>query len=322
MTIRPLTTHRRGGPFGGHRLGWLLAAGLLLVAALTAAQPAPPSPTGPVTDRTGSLSHAEQDHLRRTLRALETRQGAQIAILILQSTAPEDVAAYALRVAEGWRLGRKGRDDGVLILVATEDRAVRIEVGYGLEGAIPDVEARRVIDETMLPRLREGDLFGALDAAVGRIGRILSATPARARSAPRSDHDLAVLALAPLLLLTPLLGPALRPVLGGLLAALAVGAGTGLLIAYVTGSTVAAFVLGPVAVVVAIAVASTLLRARQAARSPRHGFGGGFAGALDEARGRRRWWGGIGGGGLSGGIGGGWAGGGGTFGGGGATGRW
>src|SRR5690606_22730029 len=133
------------------------AAALLLAALLTAAplpaqdlQPVPPLQTR-VTDLTGTLTADQQAELEQKLAAFEQRKGAQVALLVVNTARPETVEQYALRVAEAWRLGRAEPDDGVLLLVAMQDRELRIEVGYGLEGALPDATARRIIAETITP---------------------------------------------------------------------------------------------------------------------------------------------------------------------------
>ncbi len=138
------------------------AAGLLLalLAALAVAQVAVPALGARVTDLTGTLPPDARDALEARLQALEQRKGAQVAVLILPSTQPETIEQFAIRVFDTWKLGRQGVDDGVLLLVAKDDRRVRIEVGRGLEGAIPDVAAHRIIDEYLTPRFRDGDFAG------------------------------------------------------------------------------------------------------------------------------------------------------------------
>ncbi len=130
----------------------LAAACLLLASALAGAQPAPdaaiPALDSPVVDTTGTLDAATVQRLDAQARALQQRKGSQLQVLVVPSTQPESIEQYAVRVFEAWKLGRKGVDDGVLLLVAKDDRAVRIETGYGLEGAIPDIAANRVIQES------------------------------------------------------------------------------------------------------------------------------------------------------------------------------
>src|SRR5262245_53146357 len=116
------------------------------------AQVAIPSLTGRVIDQTGTLSPAEIATLDQQLTAFEERKGSQIAVLIVPTTAPEALSQYALRVVEQWKLGRKNVDDGALLIVAKNDRRIRIEVGYGLEGALNDATSRRIIDEVIGPK--------------------------------------------------------------------------------------------------------------------------------------------------------------------------
>ncbi|RPH62562.1 MAG: YgcG family protein, partial [Burkholderiales bacterium] len=140
--------------------GLLLWLGVALGGAAQALQPVPPL-TGRVVDLTGTLAAPQQQALEAELEALERRKGSQLAILMVATTQPEAIEQFGIRVVEAWKLGRaevdgKRVDDGALLLVAKDDRKVRIEVGYGLEGAIPDAYARRIIAETIAPRFRQG----------------------------------------------------------------------------------------------------------------------------------------------------------------------
>lgn len=154
---------------------WLTAAALLASAVCWAEVAIPP--VARVTDQTGTLSSAQQQSLSDRLAAFEQAKGSQIAVLVLPSTAPETIEQFAIRVAEAWELGRKGVDDGVLLVVAMEDRVVRIEVGYGLEGAIPDAIAKRIIEEVITPRFRAGDYFGGIEAGVDQLMRVVDGEP-------------------------------------------------------------------------------------------------------------------------------------------------
>ena len=137
-----------------------LAAALLVAlppaASAEALQPIPPLKAR-VTDVTGTLSAAERESLEAKLAAFEARKGAQIAVLIVPTTKPEEIEQYSIRVVDAWKLGREKPDDGALLLVAIEDHTLRIEVGRGLEGALTDLVSNRIIDETITPRFREGD---------------------------------------------------------------------------------------------------------------------------------------------------------------------
>ncbi len=126
------------------------------------AEVAVPPLTGRVVDLTGTLSSDQIASLDKKLKDFEDRKGTQIAVLIVPTTAPETIEQYSLRVVEQWKLGRKKIDDGVLLIVAKDDRRLRIEVGYGLEGVLNDATARRIIDEIITPKFRTGDFAGGL----------------------------------------------------------------------------------------------------------------------------------------------------------------
>src|SRR6201746_666058 len=143
---------------------------LLLCFSLPAiADVAVPPLSGRVVDETGTLSSSDIAELTQTLKDLETRKGSQVAVLMVPTTAPETVEQYAIRVAEAWKIGRKKVDDGALLVVAKNDRKLRIEVGYGLEGALNDITAKRIIDEVITPRFRGGDFAGGISAGVERM---------------------------------------------------------------------------------------------------------------------------------------------------------
>jgi uncharacterized protein len=122
-----------------------------------------------VTDLTQTLSQTERTALEEKLAAFESKKGSQIAVLLVPTTQPEDIAQYAIRVAEQWKIGREKSDDGVLVLVAKSDRKMRIEVGRGLEGAIPDVYAKRIVSDVIGPKFKQGDFYGGLNAGVDQI---------------------------------------------------------------------------------------------------------------------------------------------------------
>ena len=132
-----------------------LCAGMWLAPAH--AQVAVPELKTYVTDLTRTLTPNQQDSLVQLLKSLDLRKGSQIAVLLVPTTQPETIEQYAIRVADAWKLGRKGIDDGALLLVALDDRAVRIEVGRGLEGALPDAVANRITDEIIVPFFKQGD---------------------------------------------------------------------------------------------------------------------------------------------------------------------
>lgn len=272
----------------------LLALLLLCVSFGLSAEVAVPALKARVTDLTGTLSTAEQTGLEQRLAAFEQEKGSQLAVLIVPTTAPETIEQYGIRVAEQWRLGRKGSDDGLLLIVAKQDRTLRIEVGYGLEGIIPDAVAKRVIAETIVPRFQAGDFAGGLTAGLDQLaglvaGEALPPPPARSRGGEGNNP------LGAVLIGILFVGQFLRAVLGPVLGGGVVGAGAFGLAWIISGSLglAAAFGIGGF-VVTALGLLSLL-----SSGGGRGGFGGG----------------GFGGGG-------GFSGGGGGFGGGGASGRW
>ena len=130
-----------------------------------------------VTDLTGTLTSQQQSELEASLAAFEARKGSQIAILLVPTTQPEDIAQYAIRVVDQWKLGRKGVDDGVLVLLAKNDRKSRIEVGYGLEGALNDATAKRIVMDVMSPHFKRGDFHAGLTAGVQAIEQVIDGEP-------------------------------------------------------------------------------------------------------------------------------------------------
>jgi uncharacterized protein len=166
------------GPLLSRALACLAAIALSVAAVAADGDPQPvPALQARVTDLTATLDAGQRAALESDLAALEQRKGAQLAVLIVPTTAPEDIAAYAIRVQDQWKLGRRGVDDGVLLLVAKDDRRVRIEVARGLEGAIPDAAAARIIREYVTPRFREGDYAGGLRDAVGALTTLIDGEP-------------------------------------------------------------------------------------------------------------------------------------------------
>ena len=282
------------------------AVGALLLVCLSAfAEDRPiPALTGRVVDETGTLSAQQKGALEAKLQAFEQHKGSQIAVLITSTTFPESIEPYSIRVAEAWKIGRKQVNDGILIVVAKSDRAMRLEVGYGLEGAIPDAIARRLIDEVFIPGFRDGNFYEGLDAGIDRLIKVIDGEPLpevsqspAGRGNPRSFESYFVV----FLVATLGIGGVLRKILGPLPAALVVGGGIGVLAWLIVAPIFIAAIAGIVAFVM------TLLGG---VAPGRFGGGGGFGG------------GGVGGGGFGGGGGGGFSGGGGGFGGGGASGRW
>lgn len=167
----------------------LIALLLLLASACVSAAPAVPALKQRVTDLTATLDASQSAALEARLAALETEKGAQIAALIVASTGEDSIEAYATRVFEQWKLGRKGVDDGILLLVAKDDRALRIEVGYGLEGAVTDVQAARIIRERITPAFREGDFFGGIQAGTDALSGLVRGEPLPEPSARERQPD-------------------------------------------------------------------------------------------------------------------------------------
>jgi uncharacterized protein len=154
----------------------LLCLAFLLIASYAPRAPAQiplPRFDALVTDLTGTLTAQQQASLDDKLTQFQARKGAQIAVLVLPSTAPEDIAQFGIRLAESWKVGRKGTDDGLILIVAKDDRAMRFEVGYGLEGALPDALAGRIINETIAPLFKQGDFYGGINAGLDQAIRVI-----------------------------------------------------------------------------------------------------------------------------------------------------
>jgi uncharacterized protein len=275
-----------------------------------AADVAVPPLVGRVVDQTATLSGGDVASLQQTLKDFEARKGSQIAVLIVPTTAPETIEQYSLRVAEAWKIGRKKIDDGALVVVAKDDRKLRIEVGYGLEGALTDVTSKRIIDEVITPKFRSGDFAGGISAGVDRIIRVIDGEKLPApepRQQPSSDFLSHIDLLNPFTLFAVfIVGSILRATLGRLIGAVATGGVVGLLAWLIAGSLVASIIAAFIAFVV------TMFAETPTSSS---GHGGG-----------RGWSGGYGGGSYSGGSSSSGSsdsgGGGGSFGGGGASGSW
>jgi uncharacterized protein len=280
------------------------AAGLALLLAAVAALAlvAVPPLTGRVTDLTGTLSGGAVARIEAKLANFEAKKGSQIAVLIVPSTQPEDIQEFGIRVEDAWKLGRKGVDDGAYLIVAKNDRRVRIEVGYGLEGALSDAVANRIVDEAIAPHFKQGDFDGGIEAGVDKMISVVNGEPL-----PEPDrqweHRGGLGHFFPLLLVVVFVASGvLRGLFGRLFGSVATGGlagGLAWLLSHVLPIGVGA---GVVAFLFAM-LAGTGSRGWSAGR----GWGGGFGG-------------GLGGGGFGGG--GGFSGGGGGGGGGGASGSW
>jgi len=277
------------------------AALLFLVLGLAWAQVAVPPLTARVTDLTGTLTREQQAGLERMLQEFEARKGAQLAVLLVKTTAPEAIEQYALRVAEQWKVGRKKVDDGAILVIAKDDRTLRIEVGYGLEGVLNDATASRIIREIIVPRFREGDFYGGINAGLDRMIRLIDGEPLPepAKTAPAAQGGW--MQLLPMLLVVALIGGAiLRAMLGRFLGAAATGGVVGFLAWMLAGAMAIALIAGVLAFIFTLGGGGV----------GRRYYGGFPGGGIGLPRGGGSWGGG------------GFRGGGGGFGGGGASGRW
>lgn len=296
----------RGAPARALALFALLWALPLLAQALA---PVPPL-TSPVIDTTGTLDAGTRQRLEQQALALQQRKGAQLQVLIVPTTQPEDIAQYAVRAYETYRLGREKTDDGVLVVVAKDDRRVRIEVGYGLEGAIPDAIAARVVQEYLVPKFRAGDFGGGLVDATAALVRLIDGEPlpppmavhgaSEAAEGSRGGGGWVVALIAAFLVAQVMRGLFRRAPM--LVRGMAGGGAAGALAWLMS----ALLPLGLLAAVIGFFLSLPGGAAGRYARSGVWVGGGGFGG------------GGLGGGGF----GGGWSGGGGMSGGGGASGSW
>jgi uncharacterized protein len=282
---------------------------LLLATFGVRAQVAVPPLTARVTDLTGTLSGEAVQSLESTLAAFEAKKGSQIAVLIVPTTQPEEIEQYSIRVTDQWKLGRKGIDDGILLLVAKDDRRVRIEVGRGLEGAVPDAIANRIIAETITPRFKTGDYAGGIAAGIGQLISVVNGEPLPEPD-KKWEHHGGVGEMLPLLLVVVFVASGvLRSVFGRLFGSLATGGLAGA-IAWLLSNLM---LIGVGAGVLGFLFALLFGGASRGWSAGGGGWGGGFGGGLGGGLGR-----GSGGGGGGGGF----SGGGGGFSGGGASGGW
>lgn len=259
--------------------------------------PIPPL-TGRIVDLTNTLNTQQRATLAARLAALEQAKGAQVAVLLAPTFQPESIEQFGIRLADAWKLGRKGVDDGAILLIAKDDRQMRIEVGYGLEGALNDATAKRIISEIITPHFQQGDYYAGIDAGLAAIQAVIEGEPlpppANTRTGGRGDGA----NFLPLLMGAAIAARILHSLLGLTGSLLVAGVG-GLIAFWLLGSWLAGLVVG------------VILLALSLARGGGY-VGGGFGGRGGGGFGGR---GGFGGGG-------GFSGGGGGFGGGGASGRW
>jgi len=279
--------------FGRNTLKRLLAFLPLLIALclpqFSQAQQAVPTLSARVIDQTGTLSSSDVASLDQVLSAFEKRKGSQLAVLIVPTTAPESIEQFGIRVADQWKLGRKKVDDGAVLIIAKADRTLRIEVGYGLEGALTDATSKRIIDDIIVPRFKQQDFYGGVLAGVQSIIAVVDGEPLplAAKNEQFTEDD--VYQVVPVVFIVALiLGGILRSILGRMNGALVTGGFIALMAWFVLGAFSMALLAGFLAFIVAMSGIGI----------GGHGIGGGRGG------------------------GGGFRGGGGGFGGGGASGRW
>ncbi|MDD2845743.1 MAG: TPM domain-containing protein [Rhodoferax sp.] len=292
---------------------WLGSLLLWCVMGLGAAQAqqAVPALSSHVVDTTGTLAVGQRDALEARLSEFEASSGAQVVVLLVPSTQPEDIASYANRVANSWKIGRKDIGDGLLLIVAVQDRKLRIEVAKTLEGAIPDLLAKRIIDEAITPRFKQGDYAGGIDAGLTRIMGLIRGEalpePNQTSSKNAGGFDWMELGIF-LFVAVPVIGAVARSMLGNRLGAIATGGVAGGIAMLLTASLLIAGLAGVAAIIFTLVQNTPGLRNSGLHRGGRNGgwgHGGGFGGGG----------GGFGGGGFG-------SGGGGDFGGGGASGDW
>ncbi|QDM15975.1 YgcG family protein [Tardiphaga sp. vice352] len=284
-----------------------LLALLLLGSAMASADVAVPPLSGRVVDRTMTLSQSEQAALDATLRAFEARKGSQVAVLIVPTTAPESIEQFSIRVAEAWKIGRRKVDDGAILVIAKDDRKLRIEVGYGLEGALTDVTSKRIIDQIITPKFRTGDFAGGITAGTDAILKVIDGEPLPAPEVrqPTTNFVNQLEEFGPFLLFGVLIGGGiLRTIFGRLYGSIATGGLAALVVWMLIGTALLAGVAGIIAFVFTLVADSFM--------GGGGGRGGGYVGGS----------GGSWSSGSSSSSSGGFSGGGGSFGGGGASGNW
>lgn len=258
-----------------------------------------------VTDLTNTLNPSEISSLEEKLARFEQAKGSQIVILLIPSTGNEDIAQYSIRVVEKWKIGRAKVDDGVLVLVAKNDRRLRIEVGYGLEGALSDVIAKRIISDQITPLFKQGRYFDGLNLGVDQIIRVIQSEPLPElpKTSINQEQDITGL-LFIAFILSLFIGGILRAIFGRFLGGIFTASIVGILAWFMTSVIFLSFLAGIVAFI------ATIFGGRGGI-GPSSGGGGFGSGGYHGGYGGR------------GGFGGGYSGGGGgSFGGGGASGQW
>lgn len=230
-----------------------LLALLLCWASVALALVAVPPLVGRVVDQTGTLSSGDVASLNETIRNFEARKGSQVAVLIVPTTDGEAIEQFSLRVAETWKIGRKKIDDGAVLVIAKNDRHLRIEVGYGLEGALTDVTTKRLIDEEITPKFKTGDFDGGVSAGINRMIRLIDGEKLPAPEPPHWQHtglfDVSDMFNPFLLIPVFLFGGLMRSVLGRLVGSVVSGGVVTLIAWFLFGSLIAALIAGVIAIV-------------------------------------------------------------------------
>ncbi len=296
----------------------ILAIALVLsvvVAPSAFADVAIPQLTGRVVDQTGTLSSGDIAALSQKLRDFETRKGSQIAVLIVPTTQPETIEQFSIRVGEAWKIGRKKVDDGAILVVAKNDRHLRIEVGYGLEGALTDVTARRIIDEEITPKFRSGDFAGGIRDGVDRMIRVIDGEPLPVPTPSAQYGNLED--LVPIFAVTMFaslgVGGFLRFILGRLIGSLATGGILGVITWLILGNAALALAVAVLGMIIGF-IADLVSAASPGVGSS---YGGSSSSGSSSSSSSSGW-----SSGSSSSDSGSFSGGGGSFGGGGASGSW
>ncbi|HRX90315.1 MAG TPA: YgcG family protein, partial [Steroidobacteraceae bacterium] len=258
---------------------WLIAP-LVLAQGLVAI----PAYEARVIDLTGTLTAEQQGALEGRLAEFEARKGSQIAVLMLPSTKPEDIAQFGIRLADAWKPGRAKVDDGAILIVAKDDRRLRIEVGYGLEGVLPDATSKRIIEETIKPLFKQNDFYGGISAGLDRMMQVVDGEPLPPPD-PSWERTGSILELLPFLFVAVLIGSViLRSIFGRALGSLLTGGATGMLVWLVSSILGISIAAGLLALFFSL-VMSSLGGGRWSSSPHRGGWrGGGWGGgATDQA---------------------------------------
>jgi uncharacterized protein len=239
-----------------------------------------------VTDLTGTLAAAQVATLEAELRAFEQRKGSQIAVLMLPSTQPETIEQYSIRVAERWKIGRSRVDDGVILIIAKNDQRLRLEVGYGLEGAIPDVVAKRVIREVIAPHFLANDFYGGISDGARTLMKLIDGeklppparSPASTSGSGTNSEDYQSL-FAVLLVVAVVAGGILKAIFGRLFGSALTGVAAGIVAWLLAGAIGMAAIAGVLAFIISLlGLGRGVLPGGLGGGSGGGGFGGGGGG--------------------------------------------